>query len=113
MSVQILPYLLAVLVGVAVFRASGAFNAIADLIAPLTNLLGIPADVLPLMLMRPCLVAGHWPLPPILSIPAGRIVLPVCWPLCCRAVRIPHFIFFLFILAQLALPAIAMLCALA
>ncbi len=58
MSVQILPYLLAVLVGVAVFRASGAFNAIADLIAPLTNLLGIPADVLPLMLMRPLSGSG-------------------------------------------------------
>lgn len=53
MAIQIFPNLLAILVAVSVFRASGAFAAIASVIAPLTEFLGIPSDVLPLMLMRP------------------------------------------------------------
>ena len=52
MALQILPYLLAMLVAISVFRASGAFQALAGLLTPLTDALGIPAAVLPLALMR-------------------------------------------------------------
>ena len=58
MALQILPYLLAMLVAVAVFRASGAFAAIAVLLEPLTGPLGVPAEVLPLALMRPLSGSG-------------------------------------------------------
>ena len=52
MALQILPYLLAMLVAISVFRASGAFQALAGLLTPLTDALGIPAAVLPLALTR-------------------------------------------------------------
>lgn len=58
MALQILPYLLAMLTAIAVFRASGAFNAIAALLSPLTDALGIPSAVLPLALMRPLSGSG-------------------------------------------------------
>ena len=58
MVLQILPYLLAMLVAISVFRASGAFNAIAACLAPLTELLGVPSEVLPLALMRPLSGSG-------------------------------------------------------
>ncbi len=58
MAVQILPYLLAMLLSVAVFRASGAFAAMANVLAPITEALGVPAEVLPLALMRPLSGSG-------------------------------------------------------
>ena len=58
MAVQILPYLLAMLLSVAVFRASGAFAAVAKALSPLTEALGVPAEVLPLALMRPLSGSG-------------------------------------------------------
>lgn len=58
MTVQILPYLLAMLLSVAVFRASGAFTAVAKVLAPLTETLGVPTEVLPLALMRPLSGSG-------------------------------------------------------
>lgn len=58
MALQILPYLLAMLVAIAVFRASGAFTAIAQVLAPVTEPLGVPESVLPLALMRPLSGSG-------------------------------------------------------
>jgi len=58
MVLQILPYLLAMLVAIAVFRSSGAFDAIAAVLAPLTEPLGIPTEVLPLAIMRPLSGSG-------------------------------------------------------
>ena len=58
MALQILPYLLAMLLSIAVFRASGAFAALADALAPLTEALGVPGEVLPLALMRPLSGSG-------------------------------------------------------
>lgn len=55
---RIFPYLLGMLVAIAVFRASGAFTALANLLAPLCSLFGIPADVLPLAVMRPLSGSG-------------------------------------------------------
>ena len=55
---RIFPYLLAMLVAVAIFRASGAFISIGNWLAPLLNALGVPADVLPLALLRPLSGSG-------------------------------------------------------
>ncbi|HEX3031090.1 MAG TPA: spore maturation protein [Bacillota bacterium] len=57
-AVRIIPYLVAMLVGISVFRASGAMELLADLLTPLLRPLGIPAQVLPLAFMRPLSGSG-------------------------------------------------------
>lgn len=52
-SVKILPGLVVLLSGIYMLRASGALEALAVLLAPLMELLGIPAETVPLMLLRP------------------------------------------------------------
>ncbi len=52
-AVRIIPPLVAVFVLLAMLRASGAMEAAARLLAPATDALGIPASVLPLILVRP------------------------------------------------------------
>ena len=48
----IFPSLLAILTAVSLFRASGALDALTDLLSPLLGLLGIPSETAPL-LIRP------------------------------------------------------------
>jgi spore maturation protein B len=52
-AVRIIPYLVAILVAVGMFRASGAMDTLVRLISPITGLIGMPAEVLPAALMRP------------------------------------------------------------
>jgi len=52
-SVRIVPYLVAILTAVAMFRASGALDFLIGLLDPLTSPLGVPAEVLPMALLRP------------------------------------------------------------
>ena len=52
-GVRIIPFLVAMLVAIGVFRASGAMGYLAKLLAPLTELIGMPAEVLPMAIMRP------------------------------------------------------------
>jgi spore maturation protein SpmA len=51
-AVRIIPYLVAILVAIAMLRASGALDAIIGALAPLTARIGLPAEVLPMALMR-------------------------------------------------------------
>lgn len=51
--VRIIPSLVGLLVAIGVFRASGAFDLIIYAVGPVTSLLGIPPEVLPLALLRP------------------------------------------------------------
>ena len=53
LAIRILPYLVAILVAVGVFRASGAMEAVARALGPFTDALGLPADALPMVLVRP------------------------------------------------------------
>jgi spore maturation protein SpmB len=57
-AVRIIPYLVAILVAVAIFRASGALDLLIRLLDPLTSLIGIPAEVLPMALLRPLSGSG-------------------------------------------------------
>ena len=60
-AVRIIPYLVAILVGVAVFRASGAMDLLVDGIRWLVGLFGINTDfieALPTALMKPLSGAG-------------------------------------------------------
>ncbi|MDH7514318.1 MAG: spore maturation protein [Bacteroidota bacterium] len=57
-AVRIIPYLVLMLVAIAVFRASGAMDILIAGIRPATDLLGLPAEVLPMVLMRPLSGSG-------------------------------------------------------
>ena len=52
-AVRIIPYLVAMLVAIGVFRASGAMDVLTKLLSPVTNLIGMPAELLPMAFMRP------------------------------------------------------------
>lgn len=58
LGLRLIPYLVAMLVAVAVLRASGALEALARVVAPATRLLGLPGDLLPLALVRPLSGSG-------------------------------------------------------
>lgn len=57
-AVRIIPYLVAILVAIGMFRASGALDLIIGLLAPVLNALGFPPENLPLALMRPLSGSG-------------------------------------------------------
>lgn len=56
--VKIIPFLVTILVAIAMFRASGAMDLMVSLLGPVTNLIGMPADVLPMAIMRPLSGSG-------------------------------------------------------
>ena len=51
--VGIITPLIGLMVGINMFRTSGALELLADLLSPALDFLGLPADVLPLALLRP------------------------------------------------------------
>ena len=57
-ALRIIPYLVAVLVAVAMLRASGALDIIVGWLSPMTSAVGLPADALPMALMRPLSGSG-------------------------------------------------------
>jgi spore maturation protein B len=57
-AVRIIPYLVAILFAVAMFRASGAMDALARLLSPILAPLGFPAEVLPMAIIRPLTGSG-------------------------------------------------------
>jgi spore maturation protein SpmA len=57
-ALRIIPFLVAILVAIALFRSSGALDMLIQLLAPLTNLIGMPADTLPMALVRPLSGSG-------------------------------------------------------
>jgi spore maturation protein SpmA len=52
-ALRIFPYLVAILVAVGIFRAAGGIDLLTRMLAPLLDLIGLPAQVLPLVLVRP------------------------------------------------------------
>ncbi|MBN1542059.1 spore maturation protein [candidate division KSB1 bacterium] len=57
-AVRIIPFLVAILVAVGMFRASGGMEFFVRLLSPATSLIGMPAEVLPAALMRPLSGSG-------------------------------------------------------
>ena len=51
-SVNIIPYLVAIIVGISMFRASGAMDSITHLLSPILSKLSIPTDSVPIMITR-------------------------------------------------------------
>ncbi len=52
-AVRIIPPLVAILVALGMLRASGAMDAATRALAPVTGFLGIPASVVPMIVVRP------------------------------------------------------------
>jgi spore maturation protein B len=52
-SVSIIPYLIAMMVAIGMLRASGFFELLYTLLSPLLSAIGMPAELLPLALIRP------------------------------------------------------------
>jgi spore maturation protein SpmA/spore maturation protein SpmB len=59
-AVRIIPYLVAILVAVDMFRASGAMDALVHGLGGLTGKVGLPAEVLPMALLRPLSGSGAY-----------------------------------------------------
>jgi spore maturation protein SpmA len=57
-AIRIIPYLVGMLVAIAVFRESGALDLLKSGLAPLLNAVQIPADLLPMIVMRPLSGSG-------------------------------------------------------
>ncbi len=59
-AVRIIPYLVAILVAVGMLRASGALDAVIGVLAPWTGAVGLPAEALPMALLRPLSGSGAY-----------------------------------------------------
>ncbi len=59
-ALRIIPYLVAILVAVAMFRSSGAMDWIVRPLGAVTGLVGLPADALPMALLRPLSGSGAY-----------------------------------------------------
>lgn len=57
-AVSIIPHLVGMMAAISMFRASGAMDAIVSAVKPLFEWMGVPAEVLPLGLLRPITGAG-------------------------------------------------------
>ncbi|MHB8926330.1 MAG: spore maturation protein [Bacillota bacterium] len=52
-AIKTIPFMVAILTAMAVFRSSGSLAALLNLAAPLSRLLHLPSDILPLVILRP------------------------------------------------------------
>ena len=57
-AVRIIPFLVAILVAIRMFRASGAMELLTSVLNPITGLIGMPGEVLPMALVRPLSGSG-------------------------------------------------------
>ena len=59
-ALRIIPYLVAILVAVAMFRASGALELLITPLGHVTSLFGLPAEALPMAILRPLSGSGAY-----------------------------------------------------
>jgi spore maturation protein SpmA len=59
-ALRIIPYLVAILVAVGMLRASGGLEMMVSLLGPVTSGFGLPAEALPMALMRPLSGSGAY-----------------------------------------------------
>ena len=57
-AVMIIPFLVAIIVAIGMFRASGAMEAVIGAIGPITSRIGFPAEALPMAFIRPLSGSG-------------------------------------------------------
>ena len=51
-AIRIIPYLVAMLVAIGIFRQSGAMDVLVSIMSPITRLIGMPGELLPLGIMK-------------------------------------------------------------
>jgi spore maturation protein SpmB len=59
-ALRIIPYLTAIMVAIGMLRASGAIDAMVATLSPITNLIGMPAESLPMAFLRPLSGSGAY-----------------------------------------------------
>ena len=59
-AVRIIPFLVAILVAIGMFRASGALDLLLSILSPVLTIVGFPPENLPLALMRPLSGSGSF-----------------------------------------------------
>jgi len=59
-AIQIIPFLVAILVAIGMFRASGALDILISFISPILNAIGFPAENVLLAIMRPLSGGGSF-----------------------------------------------------
>lgn len=59
-TIRIMPYLIAILVAIKMLTASGALPSLVNLLSPITSAIGIPAEALPMALLRPLSGSGSY-----------------------------------------------------
>lgn len=52
-AIRIIPFLVAMLVAIGAFRASGAMEILTKLLDPITSKIGMPGELVPMAIMRP------------------------------------------------------------
>jgi spore maturation protein B len=57
-GVRIIPYLVAILVAIGMFRGSGAMDWVISALAPILSRIGVPAEALPMMVIMPLSGSG-------------------------------------------------------
>ncbi|MEK9499362.1 spore maturation protein [Gaopeijia maritima] len=57
-AVRIIPYLVAILFSIGMFRASGAMDFLVGVLDPVLSLVGFPGEVLPMAIVRPLTGSG-------------------------------------------------------
>ena len=57
-AVRIIPYLVAILFAIGMFRASGAMDFLVAALEPVLGLIGMPGEVLPMAILRPLTGSG-------------------------------------------------------
>mgnify|MGYP006875682099 CR=1 FL=1 len=58
LAVTLIPYLVGMMTAISVFRASGAMDLLLETLKPLLVFLGIPAEIVPLAILRPISGSG-------------------------------------------------------
>ncbi|MEC4677614.1 MAG: nucleoside recognition domain-containing protein [Nitrospirota bacterium] len=59
-AIKIIPFLVAILVAIGMLRNSGAMDLAINMLSPITSRIGMPAEVLPMALMRPLSGSGAY-----------------------------------------------------
>jgi spore maturation protein SpmA len=57
-AIRIIPYLVAILVAIGMFRAAGGIDLLSKVLHPVMQAVGFPADLLPMVIMRPLSGSG-------------------------------------------------------
>lgn len=60
LCLDIFPYIVAILIAVALFRVSGLSNVLINILSPIFNFVGIPTEVSELVLLRPFTGSGSF-----------------------------------------------------